>query len=482
MANAAPSWTRRLVARRQTSWIGCIDFGTAYSKVAMVAAEDPAELRHSDVRPLPIGRNVALNPFLLPSLVFVADDAILFAREAEQAALRAQQAGREAFSSLKQFLSTHDAEDLESSLPPAIDPTGAYTPRNLLALYLAYLLKRAEDAALEQKLPWPPKFRIARPAWKRERAHWGEQTLRKLIKDAFVLLDYFDGRLSATHRVPHAEAKAAFKALAHAPEVADDRIFELSESGHATVLEATAVAAGSIRPTGRRVVVVADIGGGTSDFAAFMTGLSGRNVVAELAGSAEILREAGDHLDMLLRSFILKQAGLLPDDVVAHGPSNRIKARQRTYKEELFNNGRLVVDVNDHLVEIVLGEFLACERVKQFSHRLKEKFLLVLDKAIDCAAEFSTSHRVPIEIMPTGGGHDLPMVREMVKGVERDWPFVTASPDLVQAEGDPDFVAALRQLTVSIGGAVRDLPKQTSPVRITCANRCAPAASVAASL
>ena len=59
-------------------------------------------------------------------------------------------------------------------------------------------------------------------------------------------------------------------------------VFERNREGSASVLEATAVAAGSIRETGRRVVAVADIGGGTSDFGAFITGLPGRDVLGEI--------------------------------------------------------------------------------------------------------------------------------------------------------------------------------------------------------
>ncbi|MEQ1810516.1 MAG: hypothetical protein ABL889_11350 [Terricaulis sp.] len=466
MAKLVPNWIKRLVAARRTDWTGCIDFGTAYSKVAMVVAENRNDLQPADIRPLPIGRNVALNPFLLPSIVFVADESVMFAADAERAALRQQQSGREALSSPKQYLSTHEPDDLDQSLPKSIDPTSSYTARHLLTLYLAHLLARAEAAAHEQSLPWPPKLRIARPAWKSDRASWGEATLRQLVKRAFVLVDILGDKLTDGSGVPHAAALAALSALSETPEVPDSDIFALSASGDATVLEATAVAAGSIRPTGRRIVVVADIGGGTSDFAAFMTGLAGKDVVAELQGSAEVLREAGDHLDMLLRAYILRQAGLLPDDPAARGPSNRIRSRQRTYKEELFNNGRLVVEVNDSFVEVSLADFLSDDRVAAFSQRLRDKFLFSLDKAIECARSFSAQRRVPIEVMPTGGGHALPMVQEMIEQVDRDWNFVAASPDLFQAN-NPDFSAAVRQLTVSIGGAVRDLPKQTAPVQIT---------------
>jgi molecular chaperone DnaK (HSP70) len=164
-------WLRRLTAMRSNDWTGCIDFGTAYSKFAMVRAEETDDLGGGDIRPMAIGKGVSLNPYLLPSLIFVDQDVVLFGRLAEQAAVRAERQGRSAFVSPKQYLSTHDPVDFDSRLEPEIDPTGSYTPRQLITLYLAYLIKRAEAVAGEEKLPWPARMRIARPAWQIGRAH-----------------------------------------------------------------------------------------------------------------------------------------------------------------------------------------------------------------------------------------------------------------------------------------------------------------------
>src|SRR5262245_5873611 len=126
-----------LPAKRDSTWIGCIDFGTALSKFAMVKAVDRAQLRPEHLRPLAIAARpdvTSTKGYLLPSVVFVNDDRLLFGQEAEQAALRAEHSGRQAFVSPKQYLSTHDTEDLDQRLPREIDPTAKFTARDLLTL------------------------------------------------------------------------------------------------------------------------------------------------------------------------------------------------------------------------------------------------------------------------------------------------------------------------------------------------------------
>ena len=96
---------------RDLDWIGCIDFGTTFSKFAMVRAADREELTREDVQALPISIGPdyrGTNEYLLPSVVFVTEDAFLFGEESSRAAIRARDSVRAAFSSPKQYLSTFD--------------------------------------------------------------------------------------------------------------------------------------------------------------------------------------------------------------------------------------------------------------------------------------------------------------------------------------------------------------------------------------
>jgi molecular chaperone DnaK (HSP70) len=411
-------------APRNSDWTGCIDFGTAMSKAAVVRRKPRKSLTSADVAALAIGERdgvASRNRLLLPSIVYVTDQAVVFGEEAQTAAIRGERLDREAFVSPKQYLSTREAEELDEPLKSKIDPTGAYTARQLLALFLAHLL---------------------------------------------------GDKLSAAKGVSHDLARSALgKAMSDArfddPAAFPD-VFELSSNGSASVLEATAVAAGSIRETGRRVVVVADIGGGTSDFGAFMTGLRGKDVLAEIRGSSRVLREAGDHLDMLLTRHILDDAGIEREDPAGRGAANRLRVDQRANKEALFADGEIIVRLGDDVRTVRQEVFLADPRVRAFAERLRSKFSETLEFAIECARQnpLGLDRRTPVEVLLTGGGHSLPMVKEFVTNPPIPWKYLTASPEIPDGPLEEGFRAVHRQLAVAIGGAVRDLPQRTAPVRV----------------
>lgn len=464
-----------LTARRSPEWIGCIDFGTALSKAAMVRRMPRSLLSHSDVIPLAIGSREGMSarsPLLLPSVVCITDDGrLLFGEEAQVPADRGEWQGREAFTSPKHYLSTRELAELDEPLAASIDPTGQYTPRDLLTLFLGHLLVQAGESARVSKLPWPVPLRIARPAWEPDRAADAEETLKRLLLQAFSIADDLGRKLTARGGVAGRDALSALSKAQDDERLCDPaafrHVFELDAQGSASVLEATAAAAGSIRDAGRRVVAVADIGGGTSDFGAFLTGFPDHDNLAEIRGSSHILREAGDHLDMLLTRYILEKAGVDVEDPVGKRSERSLRMDQRANKERLFAAGSLYVRFGDDVENVALDAFLADPRVRSFAKRLRCKFDDTLTTAVECAWQYSQPQdraRIPVEILVTGGGHALPMARELASSPSVKWVYVDAAPEIPDGPVSEDFRIVRRQLAVAIGGAVRDLPRTTGPV------------------
>lgn len=451
-----------LNAARDLDWIGCIDFGTTFSKFAMVRAVDRDELTKNDIQPLPIAIGPdyrSINEYLLPSVLFLTDDALLFGEEASRAAIRARDSVREAFSSPKQYLSTFDFAQYDAPLPKGIDPTGRFTARTLLRLFMAHLLERAGSQALAKGLPWPIPLRLARPAWDKDRSKAGEKLLQDLVITGFALVDILGGSLCKGGGISHAKALSALK-KAENPSEKSKEIFVLARNSSASVLEATAVAANSTRKRGRRLVVVADVGGGTSDFGSFMTPIRGSKTIAEVKGSSQILKEAGDYLDMQLSRELLNRAGYMPDHPAGRGVARRLLAQARVNKETLVNDATLTVEVGEELVTITLEEFLENEHVRGFTQRLRERFRHALLAAKNCAYANRTKAGLvpPVEIMLTGGGYALPMVQDLLKDPGLPGIYAETAPDLLEDNEKFEFDDSRRQLAVAIGGAMRELP------------------------
>lgn len=454
---------------RQSDWIGCIDFGTSFSKLAVVRAVPKDELDAGDIRVLAIGEREGFpvaNAQLLASSVYIHDKKIVFGDEAERDGIRNADREHYTFTSLKQYLSTHELSELDVPLPKNIDPTGKYTARKALKLFLAHLLYQAKSVSTAAELPWPIPLRVARPAWDQARAAQGEAALRQIVTEAMALTDILGEALSRAGGITHRKIFNALRKAADGP-YEEAAIFELDERGeNASVLEATAVAAASIKNNGRRVVLVVDIGGGTSDFGVFVTGLPGRAVISELQKGSQILHKAGDHLDMLLRGYILEKLHYVDDDAASRGTGRELRRRQRVHKEELFKSGTLLVRVGDDVLQMSVDEFVTSEGVLAFSQQLRERFMLSLQEAVQYARNCSRpGWRTPIEILFTGGGNMLPMVRALAEQPPYDWDYKISEPDFDNwpALGENAFS---RQLVVAVGGAMLELPKVTAPVRL----------------
>jgi hypothetical protein len=192
-----------------------------------------------------------------------------------------------------------------------------------------------------------------------------------------------------------------------------------------------------------------------------MTPIKGKKTIAEVQGSSQILKQAGDYLDMQLGRMLLDRAGYRQGYTAAGGAENRLRANARGTKERLFTIGSLTVDIGEEIVGISLEEFLADNHVKGFAQRLREQFHKTLSIAMACAEANRTRHGLtpPVEIMLTGGGHSLPMVMELLRNPSVPGIYIRTNPEFIEDQGEFDAEDHRKpQLAVAIGGAMLELP------------------------
>src|SRR5262245_47976770 len=150
------------------AWTLCVDFGTAFSKAAAAPRGAWSHFDPEDVRPLMLSEE-GLNPFLLDSAVFIDDDRVLFGRAAIEHADAQAHRKRQALRSFKTLLSVSDLDRaLNTSAPASIDPHRVFPMRDLVVLYLAYLLA-ATDRAVKADVDLSAgaiEWRYAAPAWR----------------------------------------------------------------------------------------------------------------------------------------------------------------------------------------------------------------------------------------------------------------------------------------------------------------------------
>jgi molecular chaperone HscA len=469
-------------------WIGCIDFGTAYSKIALVKRVRGG-VRAKDIRVLTIGPQGGARGFahyLLPSALYVLQDRIHVGDQAYRAHARHNDPTRELFESPKQLISQVNMDLLETPASQAQDPTQRFKRRELLLLLLGYLAHRfdASLAAVPELKGRLPRLRLSRPGWSKADEPAGEALLLDLMGRAFVLARTLGAKLDDPAGLRVDDARAALDAAFGVEDASktfqrkmmiddgddDERPASCIERGF--VPEATAVAASAIKPEGGRgrLLTVADIGAGTSDFGAFVSspGRDQRGVIGEYARERQLVEQAGNYLDKLLFAY-LKEKNELNEGVTADGPLlARLRRELRDFKENLFEAGEITGDF-----EGSREEFLARPQVKQFIERLQGAFAVPFARACKEAVTerigtfgrgvgrmFRTVH-----VILTGGGASLPFVRDLP---ERSRP-ADAHPDIQITVEDhtpswlenENWAGLYPQLAVAIGGAMPTLPRQT---------------------
>lgn len=442
-----------------------MDFGTAMSKATFVYDDEGDEIEEVRVLKLGVpGDQEQIDEAMLVSSVFIDDDGLLwFGQHAVERSQTAPE-GRDArMDNIKRALS-------EGNLGEPVDPT--YNPsdysltyEDVVLAYLTFFTWTINYALLndvdEPRVARNFKRRFAMPCFPRASGQMVKDKLKILLGEAQVLADTFRdniheglplGRLLSALRLLRSERRAY-------PFVGEAITEPLGVAG--SIL--------SWKNSNDSLVLVVDIGAGTSDFSLYRLKLTvnedgtlnqAKTTAGEVDGTARGITEAGNHLDKILMAFILNQAKvdhLHPNYVnITHALEREI----RNSKETLFNTGSVyIVFYTNEAIEVTLDEFMALDAVQAFELSLRNTMTDILESAdstwIDWVRANASRH---LTIVLAGGGAALPMAKRLAQGTvtahDTTIPVASAKsfPDWLRKDY-PDLEAAYPRIAASLGGA-----------------------------
>ncbi len=438
----------------------CLDFGTAMSKAFASVIED-GELE--DWMSLKLGHRASggtsKDIYPVPSSLWISSDGKVYMGEKAIAlSLQADDSEkRERFDSLKKelILGLKESSPFQQPMRPTLNPTDVpLSTGDVITLYLGYL---TDMACAEMEEVYGSSRYVLRnfglPSWPAERRAWGEKLLKTMLVKAQIVADTFHGQW--TDGISVRDVKSVLGEI--------DRLDELPEYlvGQG-ITEPLAVGSSRLRQDEpfRGLVMVVDIGAGTSDLALFVVVENPeRNIfnAFPIKDCNKSLPMAGDRLDTALQQMIILKSGITNHDPDFHYTIQHLRMQTRSLKEDLFREGRCTVNLkNGTRIVVELDDFLRQDSINRFRKSLTDIFEEVLANMKDGVAKHFGNDGLSVVL--TGGGASLPMVKELASGthsrngVQIRKKEVSMVPD--EYEGDAELAMVYPQLAVAIGGTM----------------------------
>ncbi len=225
------------------------------------------------------------------------------------------------------------------------------------------------------------------------------------------------------------------------------------------------------------LIMVVDIGAGTSDFSLYrmqFNDSSGDSVAIEIEDSSRTITEAGNYLDRILIELIIKKGGVDSEDPMWVNIRGALELEIRDFKETLFNEEQVYVPLrNESVVEVSLGEFLRLKSVILFGENLMSMMVQILE-SVDKSWVGWINARPDrnLVVALTGGGAELPMVKALteepirVNGTNVPVARAVQFPKWLR-EMDENLESDYPRVAVSLGGARKRLIQREGTARVT---------------
>ena len=445
---------------QQTGIKMCLDFGTAMSKAFASQIEDGEII---DGLKLKLGYRASggksRDIYPVPSSLWISEDGLIYFGEqaVAKSLLTDPSRTRERFDSLKRELILGMKEDTPFGMMmnQNLNPTDCPLSKgDAIILYLGYL---TDLACSEMEDQYGCSRYVVRnfglPSWDTERRIWGEKLLRTMLVKAQIVADTFHGQWKNGVDI-------------HAVKSVLEQIDTLQALPEYLVGQGITepLAVGSARlhrdEPHRGLVMVVDVGAGTSDLALFIVAADpSRNLfnAFPVRDCNQSLHMAGDTLDSALQQIILKKAGVNSHDHDFPYILRQLRLQLRTLKEEVFLSESCAIRlVNGSRIHIGKEEFLLHSSVQRFGQQLQKKFTDVISPMTNGLVNHFGDGGLSVVL--TGGGATLPMVKELASGSctihkktvrKHEVPMVPED-----FEYDEELAKAYPQLAVAIGGTM----------------------------
>lgn len=400
-----------------------LDFGTAYSKACMVRSEDGEET----ILDLPLGIFAGEDSLEMPvhsSLFIDPDGRLYFGPIAVEKSLDARTAGIEVsrIDSIKSFLIEENRVTIDDSpLPKLYNPTDIEVSKAaLLTFYLGYLLYLVREAAMVQHGIDISKVeqRISLPCYEYNHREKVIKEISKLFTLGEILGKSFRDEWEDGFRVK--DVMYLYEWMRRNINISSPFIERFLE-------EPLAVAGSRLSTDGHavgNVCMIVDVGAGTTDFTMFeifADAKKGDFVATEVKNSEYGVPVAGDKLDRILLAYILADAGIFRSNEDYKTSLQSLRLDIRDYKERLFKEKLLTYSLATGATgKIKLSDFLQDKTVQNFSQDIKNAFVHVLSSIHQSWIKNKIQQKnmkSKLPVLLTGGGADLPMVKNLAKGV-----------------------------------------------------------------
>jgi len=445
-------------------WSIGVDFGTAFSKAAATRVTLDRGTALREISPLRIGAAAQWErQFLTPSAIFLDRKRVHFGPRAAEHLAIVNDEKRELLRSFKMILGAADFERALDYLPPnSVDPDGAFRRRDLIVMYLAYLLSLIDVAAAprinnEGAMP-AIRLRYSRPGWIPERTAAAHEAMTRLFVEANGVRDLIASKLLSRDGLSYDEAHAAIaKARAHpgAFPSLDGGVYEASAVGVCHYSD----------PTAPNYLVILDIGAGTTDIAGLLR-VPVRGNVRVIRSARRTIDIAGDSFDAALMHLVLAKAKMFRSRSDRSALWRSLLPHVRDLKEELFEKGAAKIVFRKSTITCTAKELHANPQFKQALAEIQRLYQKSLMEVVHVGRR-DGARRVGVVL--AGGGSRLPAIQQMV--LKKRWlgPGVSlvrlpTTPTWAnQLSSAREFENLFAQLSVAFGAAISGPEQFSSP-------------------